>query len=62
MSVQFNGQVALQVPSQFPFVCLIDLEALYVKMENPFRNIKLICSLGSFSSNIFFSWMQIVSS
>jgi hypothetical protein len=39
MSVQFNGQVALQVSSQFPFVCLIDFEALYKKMENPIRNI-----------------------
>jgi hypothetical protein len=39
MSAQFNGQVALQVPSQFPFVCLIDLESLNEKMENPIRNI-----------------------
>jgi hypothetical protein len=36
--VQFNGQIALQVPSQ-SFVWVTDLEALYEKMENPIRNV-----------------------
>lgn len=60
MSVQFNGQVALQVSSQFPFVCLIDLEALYKKMENPIRNINWFALWAAFGSNSFFSSMQIV--